>query len=115
MAESQWEGRTRGTPLGYRIFIWLLRTAGLGAAYSLLPLVTLWYRLFVPAATKPLQALYRDRLGYDKRTASKLIRKNLTIFGQTLIDKIAVLTGVGKKLTFEHEGAEYLDELTAGG
>ena len=101
---ATWEGRTRGTPLGYRIFIWLLRHGGLAAAYALLPLVTLYYRLFVPSATTPLKALYRDRLGFDAATARRLIRKNLTVFGQTLIDKVAVLAGAGGRLSFTHDG-----------
>ena len=111
----EWEGRSRGTPLGYRIFVWLLRAGGLGVAYALLPFVTLYYRFFVPAATNPLKYLYITRMGYSKAEAKKLIKKNLTIFGQTLIDKVAVLSGAGKQLTFEHEDGHYLNELAENG
>lgn len=112
---SAWEGRSRGTPLGYRIFVWLLRTGGLRSAYALLPFVTAYYRYFVPAATRPLTYLYTRRLGFPAPQAAKLIRQNLRIFGQTIIDKIAVLSGGGKELTFEHEGVENIENMAANG
>jgi len=113
--QPSWQGRSRGSASGYRIFVWLLKTGGLGAAYSLLPFVTLYYRWFVPAAIGPLRYLYTRRLGYGKREAAKLIRENLLIFGQTLIDKIAVLSGVAKQLTFTHEGVENIEQLVKDG
>src|SRR6476620_3897196 len=114
-AASAWEGRSRGTSLGYRIFIGLLRKGGLKAAYSLLHIVGLYYRLAVPAATRPLRYLYEKRMGFSRSKASKLIKRNIYFFGQTLIDKVAVLTGSGGKLTFDHEGVEHLEALATGG
>ena len=114
-APSQWEGRSRGTRTGYSIFIWLLRKAGLQGAYTFLRFVKLYYQYFVPQATKPLYYLYEQRLGYNKKKASKLISRNITIFGQTLIDKIAVLAGLKTPLTFTHEGIYHIENLVADG
>jgi len=111
---NKWDGKSRGTPLGYQIFFWLLHRGGLGTAYSLLPFVTAWYRWFVPAATRPLKALY-TRLGYNPQQSRKLIRKNLIIFGQTLLDKFALLTGAPTRLSIEHDGIENLEQLIADG
>ncbi len=112
---AKWEGRSRGTPLGYRIFVGLLKFGGLKAAYALLPFVTYYYRLFMKQATRPLYYLYTQRLGYSAAEAAGLIKKNLIIFGQTLIDKIAVLSGVGGQLTFTHEGVENIEQLVKDG
>lgn len=112
---ASWQGRSRGTPLGYRIFIWLLRVAGLKAAYLLLRFVALYYYFFVPAATRPLRDLYRNRLGYSAKDSNRLLRRNIYLFGQTLIDKIAVLANIRHQLSFEHEGGEYLDQMVAEG
>ncbi len=114
MAEDKqeaWQGRSRGNSLGYRIFIGLLRKGGLSAAYKLLHIVGLYYRLFVPAATKPLRYLYEQRMGFSRKEAVRLIKRNIHFFGQTLIDKVAVLTGAGDKLTFTHDGVENLETL----
>jgi predicted LPLAT superfamily acyltransferase len=113
--EAAWQGRSRGTSLGYQIFIGLLRKGGLGAAYSLLHFVGLYYRLFVPAATRPLRYLYEKRMGFSVKEAARLIKQNIHFFGQTLIDKVAVLTGAGSKLTFTHEGIEHLEALANNG
>lgn len=112
---AKWEGRSRGTPLGYRIFVGLLKFGGLKAAYALLPFVTYYYRLFMKQATRPLHYLYTQRLGYSAAEAAGLIKKNLIIFGQTLIDKIAVLSGAGGQLTFTHEGVENIEQLVKDG
>lgn len=114
-SDPAWEGRSRGTSLGYRIFIGLLRKGGLNAAYALLHPVGLYYRLFVPAATRPLHYLYEQRMGFSAAKATALIRRNINFFGQTLIDKIAVLTGSADKLSFTHEGIEHLEALASSG
>lgn len=49
------------------------------------------------------------RLWYSR--GCRAYKKNLIIFGQTLIDKIAVLSGVAGKLTFTHEGVENIEQL----
>ena len=33
---SQWEGKSKGTPTGYRIFVFLIKMFGLRAAYFVL-------------------------------------------------------------------------------
>jgi predicted LPLAT superfamily acyltransferase len=112
--KTSWEGRSRGTALGYRIFVWLLKLGGLKAAYGLLHFVTVYYRWFASGATQPLKVLYQ-KLGYGSAEAKKLIQRNLIIFGQTLIDKIAVLSGNAKELSFTHEGVEHIEQLIKDG
>ena len=115
MAENEaWAGKSRGNSLGYKIFLGLLKAGGLRTAYKLLPFVTSYYRLFVPTAILPLRQLYL-KMGFDTRTTAQLIRKNLVIFGKTLLDKIAILSGLETKLNFEHEGGDYLSQLVAEG
>jgi predicted LPLAT superfamily acyltransferase len=113
--QPAWEGRSRASTWGYRFFVWLLKAGGLRAAYALLPFVTAWYRLFMPEVICPLEDLYRKRMGFDARQTRRLIRRNLIVFGQTLIDKIAVLAGVRHRLSFAHEGGAYLDQMVAEG
>jgi predicted LPLAT superfamily acyltransferase len=110
-----WEGRSRGSQSGYRIFVWLLQKGGLKPAYGLLHFVTLYYRWFVPAATRPLRYLYEQRLGFTAGRTQKLIKRNIILFGQTLIDKVAILSGAQVELTFTHEGVENIERLVAEG
>lgn len=112
---TAWEGRSRGSKTGYKIFVWLLQKGGLKAAYSLLHFVTAYYRWFVPATTQPLKYLYRSRLGFSERKTTQLIKKNIFIFGQTLIDKIALLAQVPTNLSFEHEGINNIEDIVNAG
>jgi predicted LPLAT superfamily acyltransferase len=110
-----WDGRSKGSPLGFRIFVYLLKVGGASAAYGLLRFVTVYYRLFAPAAIKPLQYLYRQRMGFSAARTRQLISRNLIWFGQILIDKIIILSGLPSKLTFSHEGVEHIEQLVADG
>jgi len=110
-----WEGRSRGSAAGYQVFVLLLRYVGLLPTYGLLHFVTLYYRFFAPDAVKPLRYFYNVRLGYSAAKTRQMIKKNLLLFGQSLIDKIVILSGVKNKLTFTHEGIEYIEQIAAGG
>ncbi len=114
-ADAAWQGRSRGSSLGYRIFISLLKNFGLEAAYKLLHPVGLYYRLAMPAVTRPLRYLYRERMGYSEKETAALIRRNIYFFGQTLIDKVATLTGNAGRLTFEEDGVQNVYDLAARG
>lgn len=112
---SNWDGQSKGNRLGYSIFIFLLRWGGITPAYLLLRFVVLYYIWFVPAATRPLRDLYRNRLQLDARTARRLIRKNILTFGQTIIDRIVVMSGLKHRFKVDRTGGHYLNELAEGG
>ncbi len=112
---SQWDGRSKGTTLGYRIFIALLKTGGLRSAYVLLKLVKLYYIWMAPRVTTALRSFYKERLHYSGKESRRLISRNIEIFGQTIIDKIATMSGVETSLSVERTGEEYLNELAQGG
>ncbi len=113
---AEWDGKTRGTLLGYRIFIFFIRYFGPGVAYFFLEyLVAPYYFLFVSGPRKVLNGFYRRALGLDKRQANRLALRNFRVFGQTLIDRMVFLVGKGAKfqLSFEHE--DYLIAMKEGG
>ena len=109
-----WEGKSRGNQLGYKIFVGLLKYGGLRPAYGLLHFVTMYYRMFVPSATAPLKTFYK-KLGYNSEETGKLVKRNLLIFGQTLIDKIVILTGIKNNFVFTHDGIHHVEELVKNG
>ncbi len=42
---ASWEGKSKGTKTGYRIFVWVLRHLGVRPAYFLLRFVSFYYFL----------------------------------------------------------------------
>lgn len=112
---SGWSGKSRGTALGYKIFLWLLKFGGRKPAYALLEVVAWYYILFVPAARIPIMAFYRERLGYSKAQSRKLFRKNILIFGQCLLDKFYVLSTQKNCFNVSRDGGHYLNEMVDAG
>ncbi|MFZ4564790.1 MAG: hypothetical protein ACOYNU_15535 [Bacteroidales bacterium] len=112
---SSWEGKTRGGVLGYKIFVWTLQHLGLGFAYFLLSFVALY---FVAASGKAFRAIfqfYHEVMKYNRVKAFFSIYLNYHMFGQILLDKIALLAGFQQKFTFDFEGEEYLRQMQDGG
>jgi predicted LPLAT superfamily acyltransferase len=112
---STWSGRSKGNRLGYAIFIFLLRWGGISPAYVLLRFVAQYYIWFVPKATKPLYDLYINQLSFSRSHSRKLVRKNILTFGQTIIDRIVVMSGLKHSFEVERTGGHYLNELADGG
>lgn len=112
---SGWNGRSKGTTLGYKIFILLLKYGGLKAAYFLLRFVAWYYVFFVPAARRPIIYLYEERLGFDSKKSRKLFRKNIYTFGQTLLDKFYTLSTRKSIFKVSRQGGHHLNDMVAAG
>ena len=109
----QWKGKTRGGTLGHRIFIFLLKHVGLSAAYFLLIFVAPYFVFFVPKARKPMYFYFRKIHGFSRLESFKYLFINNFRFGQVLIDKVALLSGLESKYTFDFEGEENLHQMAA--
>ena len=112
---ASWEGRSKATPLGYRIFVGILKVFGLQPAYALLRVVALYYFLFSMESTSHLYQYFHRRLGYPKWKAFGSIYRNYFVFGQTLIDKVAVMAGLRVPFTYDFVGEHYLRQMVAEG
>ena len=85
---------------------------GLKAAYVLLRAVAAWYFLFAPRALYPF---FRERLGYSRRKAIRSLYVNYYQFGQSLIDKVALMAGLSGRFTFDFDGEGYLHDMVEKG
>jgi predicted LPLAT superfamily acyltransferase len=112
---SSWKGKTRGGVLGYKIFIWTLKNAGISFAYFLLYFVVFYFVLTSPAAFKSIFSFYHHTLKKTKFRSFINVWRNYYIFGQVLIDKISMLAGISQAFTFDFEGEEYLRQMDKGG
>jgi predicted LPLAT superfamily acyltransferase len=112
---SSWQGRSKGTPLGYRIFISILKNFGVSPAYLLLRFVAGYYFLFDRKSSKILRSYFRDRLHFSKWKTIGMMYKNYYVFGQGIIDKVVMMANVENKFTFDFDGEENLRNITALG
>lgn len=110
-----WEGKSRGNKSGYRIFVAVCRTLGVKPAYLLLRFVALYYFLFSPRSSRVLYRYFREQHGYSKLKSLRSICANYYTFGQTLLDRIVVMAGIGSGFTYHFDGEESLLEIARGG
>ncbi|HMK05652.1 MAG TPA: hypothetical protein VK489_15730 [Ferruginibacter sp.] len=110
---SLWQGKSKGTPLGYRIFVWVLQHFGVLPAYFLLRFVVLYFFLFSFKSSKQIFNLYRRRLGYGTLSSIAKLYKNYYLLGQGIIDKVVLMSGIKNKFSFDFDGEENLRKIAA--
>jgi len=111
----RWQGKSKGTPLGYRIFVFVIRTFGLAPAYLLLRFVAGYYLLFSWSSSKHIYRYFRHFHHYPVLKSYFSIYRNYYIFGQTLLDKIVVMAGIDNRFTYEFDGEDNLRDIVKGG
>lgn len=112
---ANWKGKTRGGLLGYQIFVFLIRYAGLRAAYGLLLFVAFYFVFFSPQSSKTIYSFFRKRLGKGRLASLWGIYKTYWSFGQALIDRTAVLAGFSHKFTYDFDGENYIHDMAKAG
>jgi predicted LPLAT superfamily acyltransferase len=111
----QWEGKSKGNKLGYKIFVYVVRTFGVLPGYLLLRLVSCYYFLFSWSSSQHIYDYFRRRLGYSAFKSIISIYRNYFVFGQTLLDKIIVMAGIDNKFTYDFDGEENLRHIVSSG
>jgi predicted LPLAT superfamily acyltransferase len=112
---DSWQGKSKGTRFGYSIFVFIINGLGVLPAYFVLRFVALWYFFFSPASSRPLLFYFQKILGYGRLKSLRMLYRNYYQFGQTIIDKIVVMSGIKSPFTFEFDGEENLRKIAAGG
>ncbi len=110
-----WEGKSRGNKAGYRIFVWILKQGGVRPAYFLLRFVTLYFFFFSFSASRALYSFYRFRIGSGWMKSFFSIYQNYYLLGQTLIDKVALMSGTNNPFSFHFDGEENLHQIVKQG
>ncbi|CAM1349472.1 LpxL/LpxP family acyltransferase [Tenacibaculum halocynthiae] len=110
MAET-WNGKSRGTVLGYKIFVYSIKKLGVSTAYLLLYFVAAYFFVFSRKSTKVIFAYFNRRHQFSKTLSFVKVYKSYFKFGQILIDKIAISSGLRNKFTYEFDGIENLRTL----
>jgi predicted LPLAT superfamily acyltransferase len=108
-----WQGKSRGNKTGFRIFVWVLKNAGLSPAYLLLKLVAFYFFIFSGKAFRHQYTFFSKRLGFKTFRAIWSIYRNYYWFGQTIVDKIALMSGIKNPFRFEFEGENYLRQMVS--
>jgi len=112
---SDWDGKSKGTVIGYKIFIYSIKIFGVSTAYLILRFVTFYYYLFAKKNRQAIESFYAEALKIPQNKIKALTRKNFFYFGQTLIDRIAFLIGKGKRFSYTFKNEQNLIDMKNAG
>jgi predicted LPLAT superfamily acyltransferase len=106
-----WQGKSKGTTWGYRVFVWILKNFGVSPAYLLLGFVSLYYVFFSLKTTRVVYEYFHGKLNYGVFASITRIYSNYYLLGQTIIDKVVMMSGIPNKFTFDFDGEENLHDM----
>ncbi len=110
---AQWDGKSKGTVLGYKIFVFFIKNVGVRSAYLVLYFVAFYYFLFLRKSNRAIFYYFNKRLNFSFLQSKWLVFRSYYTFGQTLIDKVSISAGLREKFTYEFDGVEILKKLLA--
>lgn len=110
---SQWDGKSKGTVLGYKIFVFFINKVGIRSAYFILYFVAAFYFIFLKKSNRAIFYYFYQRLGYSAAKSRQMVFRSYYTFGQTIIDKISISAGMRNKFTYEFDGVDVLKRLLA--
>lgn len=108
---AEWKGKSRGTVFGYKIFIFCIKKLGLRSAYFVLYFVAAYFCFFAKDSTVSSYYYFRKRLKYSRLKSLVSIYRSYFVFGQTIIDRIAISSGLKSKFTYDFDGVERIKEV----
>lgn len=113
--DTNWSGKSRGGKRGYQFFISVIRHLGVRCAYVFLALIVVYFIPFAPKATKAIWLYNRKIRGKGIFSALKELYCHYYVFGQTLIDKIAMQAGLSSYYRYQFDNYDrFLDVLNKG-
>jgi predicted LPLAT superfamily acyltransferase len=108
---AKWEGKSKGTVVGYRIFVFFIKKVGIQSAYFILFFVASYYFIFLRRSNRSISYYFKERLGNPWLKSKKMVFQSYFTFGQTIIDKISITAGMRSKFTYEFDGVHILEKL----
>ena len=113
MAENssiQWSGKSRGGRFGYKFFVYLIRLLGIRCAYFFLAFIVIYFIPFAQKRLKQFGSIIENRSLNRWRSLVELYC-HYYVFGQTLIDKIAMQGGLGNRYNYEFDNYDRFLEI----
>ena len=108
---AAWKGQSRGTILGYKIYVQIIKKFGLFTAYFVLLFVAAYFIIFSFKSTRSTYYLFRKRLNYSVLNSVFRIYRSYFTFGRIHLDRLAITSGLRHKFTFQFDGIEHIDHL----
>lgn len=112
---KQWSGKSRGGKFGYQFFVYTIRLLGIRCAYFFLAFIAAYFIPFAPKATRAIWSYNRERRKLGVVASIKELYCHYYVFGQTLIDKLAMKAGLASRYNYKFDNYEHFLEILNSG
>ncbi len=113
--EKKWDGKTKGSLLGYRFFVFIIKFFGVRTSYFFCFWVAGYFILFAKKQRKGLMSFYQTGLNYSKSKSYRFAAANFYQFGQIIIDRVALKTFRKKIYSHSFNNEKVLREMYENG
>lgn len=113
--EKKWDGKSKGSPLGYRFFILCIRFLGVRISYFFCFFVAGYFVLFSKKQRNGLVDFYKKGFAFSTIKAIQYAAANFFQFGQIIIDRVALRTNRKSFYTHSFDNEIVLREMHAAG
>lgn len=104
-----WDGQSRGTVTGYKIFLYLLKLGGRGTAYFVAFFIALYYYIVFSRARKAQIEYFHKMLGQSKLKAHGNAVRNFFLFAKTILDRMGILSQIFQGYHCTYDGRDRLE------
>lgn len=111
MADKTWKGKTGGGVLGQKGILFLFRLFPLWMMYVVVAVAIVFYLIFAPKGRNEIYNYLRKQQQFSIFKSLVYTYLNHFYFGQVVVDRFAIYSGLRDKFTVEVDGQEFFDEL----
>lgn len=108
---EKWDGKSKGSLWGYKFFIFCIKSLGVRFSYFFCFFVASYFVFFAKKQRTGLIQFYKVGFGYSAIKSIRFSFLTFFKFGQTLIDRIALMSGKRKMYSFEFKNEKVLIEM----
>ena len=109
--KKAWNGKSKANGMHFSIFLFVLKKTGINGAYRFLYLVAGFFFLFDWQSNRYLRYYFRKILKFGRWKTFKYRFKTYYRFGQTILDKVAILAGNTEDFEVNFDGHDKLIKL----
>jgi predicted LPLAT superfamily acyltransferase len=112
---AEWDGKSRGPLLGYKILAFILRKGGLTPVYLLLYPIVFYYFLFSVKTNKPTYWYFRNIHQFSRFKSVLGVYRSYYSLAESLVDKVAAYSSDKTSFAYTFTGEENLKNFISQG
>jgi predicted LPLAT superfamily acyltransferase len=112
---KKWDGKTKGSLLGYKFFIFCIEKIGLRFSYFFCFIVSFFYTISLGKARSAIMSFHVKSFNISRLDAFIRVQQTFFNYAKTLVDKIAMALGGKDQYSFVCKNDNYIKELLDNG